>query len=135
MRLARARYELPQEDDTGRLIAALCEVSLHRWYAAALIVGGDPKREKAEQALDLALRFADPILLWNAHDDLDTALYRLRAPDSGNQISVANRHMIQATTRRAVAALVCSRMLDQVHLLTLTSPFIELIGELEAGAP
>lgn len=135
MRLAKARYELPQEDDAGRLIAALCEVSLERWYAAALAVSRDPQREVAEQALDLALRFADPILLWNAHDDLGTALYRLRAPDSGNQISVAKNNMIQATTRRAIAALVCSRLFDQVHLLTLTSPFIELIGELEADTP
>jgi len=134
MRLAKARYEVPREDDAARLIDALCEVTLERWYAAALTVAGDPRLEPAEQALDLALRCADPMVLWNAHDDLDTALYRLTSPASKSPLSVAKLNVIRATTRRAVAALVCSGMLDQVHLLTLTSPFIELIGQDEAGA-
>jgi hypothetical protein len=134
MKLAKARYELPQEGDASRLIAALCEVSMDRWYAAALAVASDPLKEPAEQGLDLALRFADPILLWNAHDDLDTALYRVTSPASNSPMSVAKKSVILATTRRAVAALVCSRLLDEVHLLTLTSPFIELIGEFEVGA-
>ena len=133
MRLAKARYDVPHEDDAGRLIDALCEVTLDRWYAAAPMVASDPRRELAEQALDLALRFADPILLWNAHDDLDTALHRLTSPASTSPMPVAKVNLIRATTRRAVAALVCSRMLDQAHLLTLTSPFIELIGEFEVG--
>jgi hypothetical protein len=134
MRLAKARYEVPREDDAGRLIETLCEVPLDRWYAAALVVANDPGRELAEQALDLALRFADPILLWNAHDDLDTALHRLTSPASKSPMPVAKANLIRATTRRAVAALVCSRMLDQGHLLTLTSPLIELIGDDGLGA-
>ena len=108
-------------------------MALDRWYAAALIVASDPRRELAEQALDLALRFADPILLWNAHDDLDTALHRLTSRAAESPIPAAKGNLIRATTRRAVAALVCSRMLDQAHLLTLTSPFIELIGEDDVG--
>ena len=134
MRLAKARYEVPRADDAGRLIAALCEVTLERWYAAALAVASDPRLELAEQALDLALRFADPILLWNAHDDLDTALYRLTSPTSKSPLSIAKQNLIRATTRRAVAALVCSPTLEQVHLLTLTSPFIELMGEYDVDA-
>jgi hypothetical protein len=134
MRLAKARYEVPREDDAARLIDALCEVPLERWYAAALAVASDPRLEPAEQALDLALRLADPVALWHAHDDLDTALYRLTSPSSTSPMSAAKVNVIRATTRRAVAALVCSRMLDQVHLLTLTSPFIELIGESEVDA-
>ena len=133
MWLAKARYEVPDEDDAGRLVNALCEVSLDRWYAAALTVAGDPGKEQAEQALDLALRHADPILLWNAHDDLDTALHRLTSQAFKRPMPVAKANLIRATTRRAVAALISSRMLDQGHLLTLTSPFIELIGEAKGG--
>ena len=134
MRLAKARYEVPRVDDTGRLIDALCEVTLDRWYAAALAVASDPRLELAEQALDLALRFADPVLLWNAHDDLDTALYRLTSSASSSPLSIAKQNLVRPTTRRAVAALVCSQRLDEAHLLTLTSPFIELMGEYEVDA-
>jgi hypothetical protein len=129
MRLAKVRYEVPREDDTGRLIEALCEVALEPWYVAALAIATDPRRELAEQALDLALRFADPILLWNAHDDLDTAFHRLTSPTSDGPMPIAKRSLIQSTTRRAVAALVCSQRLDESHLLVLTSPLIDLIGD------
>jgi hypothetical protein len=128
MMLAKARYEVPREDHAARLIEALCEVPVERWYAAALAVASDPRLEPAEQALDLALRSADPVALWHAHDDLDTALYRLTSPTSMRPMSAARVNLIRATTRRAVAALVCSRILDEAHLLTLTSPLIELIG-------
>lgn len=133
MRLGRAPYRVPQAADAGTLIAALCEVPLERWYAAAVSIASDPELEMAEQALDLALRSADPIQLWNAHDDLDTALYRLTSPLSNSGLTVAQVNRIRATTRRAVAALVCSGMLDASHLLTLTSPLIDLIGEGASG--
>ena len=128
MRLAKARYEVPRQDDGRRLIDTLCEVALDRWYRAALMVASDPTLERAEQALDFALRYADAILLWEAHDDLDTALFRLVAPAATNAMSVAKKNLIRTTTRRAVAALVCSRSLNQADLLTLTLPFLELIG-------
>ncbi len=129
MKLAKVRYEVPREDDAGRLIEALCEVALERWSAAALTIAADPRLEPAEQALDLALRFADPILLWHAHDDLDIALNRLTAAVSESRIPAAKVNVIRSTTRRAVAALVCSRLLDQAHLLVLTSPLMELIDD------
>jgi hypothetical protein len=129
MMLANARYEVPREGDAGRLIEALCEVPLDRWYAAALAIAADPRREQAEQALDLALRSADPLLLWHAHDDLDTALFRLTSPASESPLSAPKRDLIRSTTRRAVAALVCSGSMEQTPLLILTSPLMELIDD------
>ena len=115
--------------NVGALIEALCEVPIERWYAAATAVASDPGLETAEQGLDLALRWADPMQLWDAHDDLDTALHRLNSPLSGSGLTTAQANRIRSTTRRAVAALVCARMLDRIHLDTLTSPFIGLIGD------
>ena len=129
MMLAKVRYEVPREDDAARLIEALREVALERWDARALAIASDPRRELAEQALDLALRFADPVLLRNAHDDLDTALHRVTSPVAEHPMSADKQNLIRSTTRRAVAALVCSRLLDQSHLLVLTSPLMELIDD------
>ena len=116
------------EGDATRLVEALCEVPVAAWRAAAFAALRDPLAPIAATALEVAQRTADRMRLWDALDDLETALHRLTTEDAAGVVRDAReREWMCLATRRSVSALVCRAGLSDAHVRVLASPLLALV--------
>jgi hypothetical protein len=125
------------DGDATRLVEALCAVPVAAWRSAAFAALRDPRAPIAATALEVAQRTADRVRLWDALDDLETALHRLTTDEAAGVVRDAReREWIRTATRRSVSALVCRAALDDAHVRALASPLLQLVeGGVEATLP
>lgn len=116
-----------REDDADRLVTALCDAPLAAWRAAVLATVGDPREPLAAMALERAIPSADRARLWYLYDDLETALHRLTTDEEPGCVRGARTcSCMRATTRRAIAAIVCRDALRPHDVRVLAGPLLAL---------